>query len=306
MSIKIFEGFRFASNDFVAIHQHLMEWRTELRALHTARLAEVKALVAVSLLDGATVFPEEHARRFATPESRNGLSPYLHAEMTVLDWQDKVRRNEKRMPMVDFAFEIALLPFEGRVYGIVYTEQHPWRERWFEKPFVEEYGYWNNTDAPAQISPEDWAERKRVWTTILATDTLGTPAMLGFTATCTLDFAFTDISDVLAKAPPLDRRLSALAEHGILKARAAQEAAGMTDPPDAGTHDQAKRRARAWLRTDEGKAALQAEKERLRGVVKEPLTADDLMSDLVLPDPPAAAEEAEAADAADASNTPNA
>jgi hypothetical protein len=56
-------------------------------------------------------------------------------------------------------------PLKGR-----YLLAHPWGERCTEiawPDWVEEYGYWNNTDQPDGMSDLEWSRRSKAWDAVL-------------------------------------------------------------------------------------------------------------------------------------------
>ena len=288
MSIKVYNGFRFTTNDFVEIHNHLMAWRAELDRRHLESLAKLMANLAVSFLDEATVFPEEFARGRAKAEHKT-LSPFLHAECTVLKLQQMVRAEHRRIPFIDFEFYVTLIPFEGRVYGMVVTEQGEWQDLWRQQPFVEEFGYWDNVDPLEDVDEADWNERGRIWEAILAVNPSAPPSMLGFSADCTRESVYVSLDDVMQHIQPPEERAGACADHAVRVRRRQHE----IEQIDASNRteaalDAAKRRADAWMRTDAGLAALAAETERMKTVLK-PIRRLDLIDDVAvipLPEPP--------------------
>src|SRR3546814_10315192 len=92
--------------------------------------------------------------------------------------------SRRRVPQVDFDFEMTLHPFKGRVYGIAFSEQSDWLAAWMQKPGVEPFAYWDHTDPDEGLSRAEWRRRGRIWSAILDRNG-GTPAMSGFTAQCT-------------------------------------------------------------------------------------------------------------------------
>lgn len=52
--------------------------------------------------------------------------------------------------------------------GIVYTQHTAWFEAWCAQAGVLEYGYWDNTDPPEDMSEEEWAAREQAWAFMLA------------------------------------------------------------------------------------------------------------------------------------------
>lgn len=81
-------------------------------------------------------------------------------------WQDRRRRVKttgERDPFIDTEFSVSIIPAGRQTLGIVYTEQTPWFNAFVAHPGVEEYGYWDNTDGPDEVSEQEWEGRRRAW-----------------------------------------------------------------------------------------------------------------------------------------------
>lgn len=63
----------------------------------------------------------------------------------------------------DYDFEVSLFPRTRDTLAISYTEEPRLRTWFFALPFVQEYGYWNNSDKPDSIPQREWGTRKRSW-----------------------------------------------------------------------------------------------------------------------------------------------
>lgn len=77
---------------------------------------------------------------------------------------------------LDFAYRVILLP-NGRGAGahplvLLFSERggSEYRSALVDADVLEEYGYWDNTDQPDEITDKEWRHRKRAW------DTLDVPA----------------------------------------------------------------------------------------------------------------------------------
>lgn len=70
---------------------------------------------------------------------------------------------------LDFGYEVFLMPngrgIAHRPLVLVFSEQagNEYREALINAQVVEDYGYWNNTDEPEDVDPQEWAERKQAW-----------------------------------------------------------------------------------------------------------------------------------------------
>lgn len=55
----------------------------------------------------------------------------------------------------------------GRILVITYCENKQLMDAWHSLPEVSEYGYWNNTDEPENVTSEEWDERGNVWDRVI-------------------------------------------------------------------------------------------------------------------------------------------
>ena len=124
MSTKIYNGFRFKDTDLLAVYKLVMEWRLELMPLHERAVHRFIAEIACNLVDDESI----------SPSSTEGTAPLLKGMSILWKMQEDVRKTLRRNPAVDFDFSLSILPHDGRVYGIVFTEQQDWLRLWMARP----------------------------------------------------------------------------------------------------------------------------------------------------------------------------
>ena len=87
---------------------------------------------------------------------------------------------------------------------------HPWGESITDIDFpewVEEYGYWNNTDKPDEIPQREWTRRKKAWDSVLQCNSLERKLQLvGFDASkkYTVDFSWLELRLLRSVSPSDD------------------------------------------------------------------------------------------------------
>ena len=277
MSTKIYNGFRFASSDMAVIHGWLMEWRRELETLHLRALAEHYAEFAVTMLDRAVL----------EPGKGGGKTPLIEAYHDVVGRQREIKKTGHRDPGIDFDFSVSVMPYEGRVYGIVYTERWQWCHLWMAKEFVEDFSYWNASDRPKDISKAEWEHRSDVWHDVLGAGVSRVPAMCGFSADCTHEMTMPTTEQIVEAIPSFDRRVRKHADNAVMTAeftRRRERLVAETAPEDEkylpsqmfGLVSQ----CQLWLGTDEGKALLAPEIVRIGNALKKEVGRDDLIHPL--------------------------
>lgn len=271
-------AFRFKSRDLFEIHQHLMAWRAELRDLHHAAFCKLLGGLAVKMFDEEVLVPGSHA----------GKMPYMEAITSVWDRQKKVKATNERDPLVDFEFNMVIMPHSTGVYGNIYTEQHAWRDLWLSKDFVEDFSYWSSSDCPDEISEKEWSHRSAVWNEILNSAILSAPSMAGFNADCTHDAMFPRIDEVMSAVPTFAARLKYHAKNAVMNAEFARRSKELAADGPEGQGPQLlglAGKVNSWLGTREGRSRIQAEKYRLSGILPEVITREMLIDKIGLPVP---------------------
>lgn len=269
MSTKIYNGFRFSFRDLGRIHEVIMEWRADLRVLHQQAANCFVAEIATNMIDD----------EFIRPGSHRGEMPLMKAINLLWDRQSEIKKSQRRDPSVDFEFTLSLMPFEDRIYGIVYTEQHEWLRLWMAKPFVEEFGYWDNTDAPEEITDSEWEERARVWSAIFEPAIMSAPSMAGFSADCTHEALMPDSQHVAESAPSLLQRASRRAKFTVISAEVERLQSLAVDKDSTRLQSFAVEGMK-WFQSDVGQAAFEAEKCRLTSVLPPQITTEMLIATL--------------------------
>jgi hypothetical protein len=152
MSTKIYNGFKIDTNDICEVQNILMAHHTEVKEITENKTIEFLIKSAVNGLDKDTIHKKD--------TNKNYLS---EAGSDLLDRQREVRKTQERDPQIDFGAEIVVIPFEGKFYGIYYTEHDEFLKKLLDHPKVSEYGYWDNTDRPDEVSARDWKKREKIW-----------------------------------------------------------------------------------------------------------------------------------------------
>lgn len=139
MSTRIYQGFRLKTND----------------------LSEVLRIVN-SFRPWVMEQANERIDTFMANMEKEGMEVGKAWRM----WKDRrkaIRDTGHRDPFFDTDFSISLIPASEHLLGIVYTEHTAWFNAWVALPEVEEFGYWNNSDGPEEVSEEAWEARGKAW-----------------------------------------------------------------------------------------------------------------------------------------------
>ena len=185
MSTKIYDGFVIENKTLEQLHKQIMVYRQEVIALTQQELSEYIGGLVAYHLDEITMGIKKDKSKHSILSGKN---------VFMKDQEADCRAKGMRSHLYDFSCEISLIPLKAnKILGIIYTKRESFKDLWFNKSFVKEYSYWNNTDKPDEITGKEWAQRDRVWGRALC----GTPAMSGYNATCNNEYLpFIDFEDI--------------------------------------------------------------------------------------------------------------
>jgi len=211
MSTKIYNGFRFTTMDFRKIHKYLMEFRLELEPLIQAKYSKFLAIRCTTMHDRLVMGMHPGC------DGEHEENAYKHGVLVqaFCEFEERIRRMRKtnqRDPIIDFEVSMAIIPIPMKMLGIIYTEQAEFQQLWFDKPFVKEYGYWNNTDKPDELTNRQWDRRRKDWDIALE-HFGGIPSMNGFSIDCTTKYTGRpDADEILKLIPAHSKRAESVAK----------------------------------------------------------------------------------------------
>lgn len=158
MSTKIYHGYRLAAGtDIWEFTERLREQanvvrdRLDLEAIERA----AEQLQAKRIIDGKGPFPDRESRLLAGYHIWDEVNRKLGSS----------RLSDPHQLDVTFIRDTAT----NRILALLYAGRETTKV--FElQPGVEEYGYWNNADPPADVTEDEWEERRVVWDRCLGWD----------------------------------------------------------------------------------------------------------------------------------------
>lgn len=259
MSMHVHNGVRFTSTDLLEIHHGIMNWRVRIKELTVAAQAKFLADHVTLKID------------LASAKGKAIKHPLSSAWSVMMDRQDEIKKTQRRDPLVDFEFTCSILPFEGRVYGIVFCEQDEWVSEFKSLEWVEEFEYQNSTDdIPDGVSEDEWQHRADIWDRIFVNNSAA--SQCGFTAECTAMYEHVNTKDVLPLVKPFDKRLESVAKELVVAEYARELAAGAAKDDTSWIWT-----AMRYPSTEEGKEKLAIEIERIRPLLHPTLTSEILL-----------------------------
>lgn len=181
MSTKIHNGLKLIAADFTELHQLIGGLRTDIIAAVAVKRIQHLAVTAVLL----------HDRRLAGlshAEDDQQRSPISLVWERLLDADSYCygggtsRSHPNAYP--DHTFELVIFPHNGGFYAMSFTEERGLERLLKDQPWVEDFGFWDNSDQPDDVRDEDWEARRRVWEQIIDGDCyMAVPGNGGYTVT---------------------------------------------------------------------------------------------------------------------------
>lgn len=201
MSTKIYNGYELNGETLETALALLKRFRVEvIRPLAQELSDQFLANLATSAYD----------REYLGWEAAGG-SHLDAARGTLESRQTVIRATRRRDPGADYEFELVLIPQEGRLFAITYTEQPGFLKAWGALPEVSYFGYWDNAGPEEGVSEADWNDRERIWGGIFGAGVA--PAEAGYCVTLSpVDGAvrYSQRSDLECYIPSLENRAGAL------------------------------------------------------------------------------------------------
>lgn len=198
MSTKIYNGFKIDSNDIFEVQNILMGHHEKVKEITENKTIEFLIRFAVEGLDKDTIEGKE--------TKKNYLS---EAGSSLMDRQREVKKSGYRDPVIDFEAEVVVIPYEGKFYGIYYSQQDAFLNNLLENPKVSEFGYWDNTERDDKVSAKEWKQRQKIWDGIFKDTSI--PGEIGFSKKFNAYVPYPEIESIAEKweqfCPTFEKRL---------------------------------------------------------------------------------------------------
>lgn len=145
------------------VHQHFYE--------NAVRCFDEEVLIASGL-----IVPNEKREEYLRARSGSLLS---HVQIEADNQRMEKKRQNYRDPLYDTDTSMVVIPDGKRLYAMLYSPQKKITNFFEAVEGIEEYGYWNNSDQPDEISDAAWRTRGKRWDRILGLK--GIPSEAGAT-----------------------------------------------------------------------------------------------------------------------------
>lgn len=169
MSTKIYNGILFNTTDFYKIEQFLLKMKGELSELAKQEFLKVVARETQYAL--IYLQTDVYLGYILDTEHLNVIKehPEKVAEKVFVFLRRMMKTNQTAKTImeyerdVDFNFSVALYPLKEKVLGMICTDDPTLKKHFMSQNEVSEYGYWNNTDQPNDVSDTAWDQREKDW-----------------------------------------------------------------------------------------------------------------------------------------------
>ncbi len=211
MSTKIYNGFCVNAGSAHANLQLLGRLKSAVQGLVDKKHS---ALVAQRLVHKVDVFCVNAHSKEPLHES---LAEIANSSIwwTVVDKlheeQRECRRSQERSPLVDCDVELFLRldPESGKLLGYLQEERVGVHSLLLQSEGIEDYGYWNNTDKPDDVTEEAWEERAAAWNRVLDSEDIAVLSMRW-------EPSFESREAVLAALPSMEERATRRARDHLM------------------------------------------------------------------------------------------
>jgi hypothetical protein len=183
MSIKLYNGYKLPNMSALELKNFFDDFRAKLKV--EAEEKFIKRLAKdyselVDLIYLGNVKEENYKAWFKEcrmfHEERSMLG---NLEELMIDKFGKILNTRQRNPSYDFSCQVSIIPVQGYILCQVFEDSNEFLKTWESMKGVEEFGYWDNTDHPNNVSDEAWDLRYQTWKTAL--NDFSAPAECGFT-----------------------------------------------------------------------------------------------------------------------------
>jgi hypothetical protein len=170
MSTKIFNGYKINLEDGETLFDLVKKVRAALEPVYMEQYGRLMGAMACCFADAwergeEMVLPGPAGKDRSGKVHKVGAHPLVEAMQVLEAYKKEISTSGQRNPGVDLSCDVAFLedPSDKGVYALFYSEQREYTTAWESLSEVAEYGYWNNTDPPENMSDEEWVARSQTW-----------------------------------------------------------------------------------------------------------------------------------------------
>jgi hypothetical protein len=169
MSTKIYNGARLKHMSMIELNDYIKDLRKRMLPSAQEEFNKVFANLFESLVVNVQTgiqMPTNTGFNYSDLKGKTYEDVLLCA---IKETRRVIKKNEKAEtimeyePDFDFAFKLYVFPIKRKLLAIPLVENAVLHKCFFSDPNVTQYGYWNNSDRPDEISRDAWNRRKNNW-----------------------------------------------------------------------------------------------------------------------------------------------
>lgn len=171
MSTKIYDGKRLPDMSVLELHRFCQKLKANL--LPTANIEYCKLVAKIAQSAYMYIQTGQNICDYSVDMTKLSKGCAINkyelfsfareqANKLVLNTSAAIRRVDAESD-ADFDVSICVFPISDKILCIPFANHDELHKKLFETEEFEDYGYWNNVDAPKNICDEEWARRKEDW-----------------------------------------------------------------------------------------------------------------------------------------------
>ena len=167
MSTKIYNGFKFKTNDMISVLHYLMDLREPAKERIKESMKQNVARVYTEFCDTKCIGKEDfqlYRNNSWNPiKDLDELRNFIIAEYKIV----KSSKENNMNNFDDYGYEIMVYPKIGivdqEILGVPFYNARCFDKLLESKKWYKSYGYWDNTDKPRHVTKEAWKQREQDW-----------------------------------------------------------------------------------------------------------------------------------------------
>lgn len=164
MSTKLYEAYKLPKMEMNQFFSMVEKIKAEVNDLQLKIYKQSFIARALLIYDFKTIHPDAKV----VYEKKSEDYSYRSEEMTgrgimtsVMELEWRLAKRKDKMNM--FYFHVDFMFYRGRIYAIPRTMNSDYTKIFKKHAKAEEYGYWNNTDHPEELTQAQWNAREKEW-----------------------------------------------------------------------------------------------------------------------------------------------
>lgn len=172
MSTKIYDGKKLPNMSVLELHQFCKKLKSKLLPIANVEYYKLVAKISQSAYVYLATGQNICDYTVDMPKLGNSLDQTSKYELLsfareqasklVANTSAAIRRIDSE-PDADFDVSICVFPLSDKILCIPYANHDALHDELFKTEEFEEYGYWNNTDKPLNLTDDEWHQRKCDW-----------------------------------------------------------------------------------------------------------------------------------------------